>query len=50
MHPPGGLIPPGTFIKRGEVMINENMVILDVLRKFPAAQQVFAKYGMRCLG
>ncbi|MFZ5640490.1 MAG: DUF1858 domain-containing protein [Bacillota bacterium] len=31
-------------------MINEDMVILEVLRKYPAAQQVFAKYGMRCLG
>lgn len=31
-------------------MIDENMVILEILRKYPNAGEVFAKYGMKCLG
>ncbi len=31
-------------------MITENTVILEVLRKYPKALSVFAKYGLKCLG
>ena len=52
MHSPGGLNSPRlkNYIWEVIKMIDENMIIIDILRKYPASQQVFAKYGMRCMG
>jgi hypothetical protein len=35
---------------RGDNMVTKDMIIADVIEKFPRALEVFAKHGLRCVG
>jgi len=40
----------GYVNNRGENMINKNMIIDDILYKYPQMEKVFKEAGIRCFG